>query len=107
MGLVCLKGLIDCAAILTKRRRWKNNATSVQAPIVDRKLESNDYAESREEEWDCQLAVERFSPAMNLSDSQTIWIPVSKQLYDRYERRNCVDIFYDPEDPDVFIIDGE
>jgi hypothetical protein len=94
-------------AIQKRRHNWQKNAASAFARIVDRKEEYNDYAESREEQWDCELAV--FLPCTTTDNpsSPIVWAKVSDGIYNKYRDQDTAHIYYDLKNPCTFIIEGE
>jgi hypothetical protein len=107
VSLVCVKGVADCVTIQKKKRTWQKNAASGWARIVDRKEEYNDYAESREEQWDCELAVIHPCTTMNSPGNPIVWVKVSDGIYNKYKDQDTAHIYYDLKNPYTFIIEGE
>ena len=105
--LMCVGEIMNCIAIDTKKMKWRSQAKRVQEKIIDRKQEYNDYAETKEDEWDCRLAIEHYRNTPNSSSNRVVWALVSKEIYDKYEGQSFINILYDSQNPDVFIVEGE
>ena len=92
---------------IRKRNRWLKQAIHSHVIIIDRKEEHNVYAESREEMWECSLALLRHPSTEEEQDEQVGWLRVSNRIYNIYRNQEVANILYDPSDPNVFIFAGE
>jgi hypothetical protein len=92
---------------IAKRNRWLRKAIGVQVKIVDRKAEYDSYAETREETWDCRLAILLPPSIKEVQYEQVLWLRVSNRIYDKYFNRDVARILYDPADSSVWIFEGE
>jgi hypothetical protein len=98
---ICIREFFQGLVLLKKRRDWIKSARRSEAAIIDRKFETNDYAETREEECTCGLAL-RLHP-----DEEALWVYVQERIYTRYKAQNTVWVYADAADPDIFILEGE
>lgn len=105
--IMCFSAVTTGISNIVKRSRWLKQAIRSQVKIVDRREEHNDYAESREEVWECSLAVSRPPSTAGAPPGQVEWISVSSRIYDRYRNQDVAPILYDLSYPEVFIFEGE
>ena len=92
---------------LIKRKEWIKNALYVQAKIVDRRAEYNDYAETREELWDCEIKIQYPTNFDERLIELVVRAKVSDNIYFKYEDQITIPIFLSKFDPNCFVIDGE
>ena len=92
---------------LEKRKEWIKNAVDIQVAIANRKEEYNEYAETRDQVWNCEMALVLPSMTENDSDEQIVWANTSERVYDKYRDKSASRIFRSAADPYTFLIDGE
>jgi len=102
-----LRAIVDNGLCYSKKRAWIKNAVRVQVPIVNRIIEYDDYAETREAYSNCELAVKHSCPTVNSTHDQVIWAKVSDHIYHKYKSQDFVYILYDSQNPYSFIIEDE
>lgn len=92
---------------LAQKRRWLESASTAQAVIVNRKEERNAYAESREEEWDCELLLRLPALSGEPPEEMLVRARVSEKVYGKYRHQDAARIFYTQTNPYQFLIEGE
>ncbi len=102
-----INGLVQGISTSVKKSNWIKNAVSAQAPIVDRKEEFNDYAESREEMYDGRLALRLPAQISNEPNEQIVWVSVSQSVFEKYRRQSTARIYYCAAQPLMLIVEGE
>jgi hypothetical protein len=105
--LMGIKGIVSGLSTYHTKRKWISSATCAQVSIIDRHAERNDYAEYREEEWYCDLAIRMPSIIENVTGEQIVWAGVNQRVYQRYKNKDVARIYYDPTNPLAFMIEGE
>ncbi len=104
---LCLDGIETGISNIVKRKRWLKQAIHSQVKIIDRKEEYNDYAEYREEMWECSLAILWPPSTVGEQLGQVAWLRVSERIYYRYRDQHVANILCDPSNPNVFLFVGE
>ncbi len=107
MVMVGIRGILQALSIHIGKRKWISSAGSVQAPIINRSIEHNDYAEVKEQEWLCSLTIRIPAILENRAAGGEISVGVDKRTYLKYEEKDVARIFYDPHDPLTFVFEGE
>jgi hypothetical protein len=103
-----IKEVISGATILKIRKRWLTQTVRMQAAVIDRKCEYNEYAETRETEYSCEMTLKIPPPAAGSdADGRLIWAYIDKATYDRFAHRDSVPVHYSTTNPLVMLIDGE
>ena len=103
----CVKGIAAVISDIGKRNRWLKQAVRSQVKIIDRKEEYNAYAESREEMWQCSLAILWPPSTQGELQGQVAWLGVSQRIYGIYKDQEVARLLFDPSDSNIFIIEGE
>ena len=106
--IVCVRAILEQISALIKKNRWIKNAICMEAIIVDRKLEYDDYAEFREDQYHCELIL-AIPPLQSETDTnaRNVKAFVSKKVYDWYVRRKVARVFFYTTDPLVIHVDDE
>lgn len=104
---MCSNGVATIISNVANRNRWLKQAIRSQVKIIDRREEYNDYAETREEMWECSLAILWPPSTEGERPGQVAWLRVSSNVYDRYRDQDVAYILSDPSDSNVFIFEGE
>ena len=92
--------------LLRNRKEWKRKAKKDHLEILDRKAEYNEYAEFREQMWECEWQVKLPARLADLYGKKIFNIPVSTRIYDKMRDQKIVNIYYSTEDPYSILIGG-
>jgi len=87
------------------KRAWLASASRDEFLIVERFAENDPYAETREEECICRLAVR--VPRGGRSGAEVLWATVAPSIFERYRGMNSVPVRFCAVNSREFVIDGE
>jgi hypothetical protein len=119
LGLIFLPALVfqavmsirmaaDGVSVLMRRREWIRGSASALAGIVDRKEEFCEPTYDKNGYYRYSLALEIDTVQTTpIADEHRIWVTVTKRLYKKYARRNTARVYFSPEAPMTFIVEGE
>lgn len=107
MVVIGLRSIFQYLSINLEKRRWISGAHSLQVPITARSREYDEYAEVKEQEWHCTLTIRMPVLTENGIEEQEIPVSVNDRTYSAHLNKDVVKIFYDPDDPLMFVFEGE
>lgn len=105
--IIAIRWLVHGISINHKKRMWKSRVISSQVAIIDRNEIRNEYAECKEQEWDCELAIQLPPSAGSIDNAGLVWARVNQRVYHRYSGKTVAQIYYDPLNPLQFLLDAE
>jgi len=119
LGLIFLPALVfqavmsirmaaDGLSVLMRRRKWIGGSASALARIVDRRQEFCEptYDESGYYRYSLALEIDTVQTTPN-ADENRILVTVTRRLYKKYARRNTARVYFCPQTPTTFIVEGE